>query len=598
MFSIQQTKSAFVKLSGMVALLLPMAVVVDGCKKVDDVFPAPIISVAPTTTSATPGQQVSFVATINAPGGLKSVDVTRNGAAVETKTYAGETAATYSYTYAIPATAPIGSEQTFVVNATDNKNNSGIAQTFVVTVSAIPSKPIVSVQGNITANTTWTAGNIYKLVGFVRVGADATATGTPSATAVLTIQPGTIIIGDRATKGTLIVQRGSQLIANGTAAAPIVLTSERDPGQREGGDWGGLVICGRSIYNLTGGSGELEGGYGGFFGGGASPVLADNSGSLQFVRVEFGGIPIQPNQEINGITLGAVGSGTVFQNVQVSFAGDDSFEWFGGSVNSKYLVAYRGIDDDFDTDNGFNGINQFGVGIRGSIIADQSGSNGFESDNENVTASRNSSPFTSAHFVNYSLFGPKSEVGTTVSTNFQNGMHLRRNTQLKVYNTFVVGYPNGIFIDNTNGGVTLANALANTLVLRGVVVSGVAGWGTNGFGAGFAVAPTGFPVRNVGTDTPPTAFSIGTQTPTDWFSTATFSNQLLASAATTNINLGNVITGRPVLTLPAGSALLTGAVVVPANAGLTQTTYIGAFDGTTDWTVGWSNFNPQAPTYR
>ena len=598
MFSIQKTKSAFAKLSGMVALLLPMAVVVDGCKKVEDVFPAPTISVAPTITSATPGQQVSFVATINAPGGLKSVDVTRNGTAVETKSYAGETAATYSYSYTIPATAPIGSQQTFVVNATDNKNNSGIAQTFVVTVSAVPAKPIITVQGNITANTTWTVGNIYKLVGFVRVGVDATETGTPSATAVLTIQPGTIIIGDRATKGTLIIQRGSQLIANGTAAAPIVFTSERDPGQREGGDWGGLVLCGRSTYNLTGGSGQLEGGYGGFFGGGASPVLTDNSGSLQFVRVEFGGIPIQPNQEINGITLGAVGNGTVMNNVQVSFAGDDSFEWFGGTVNSRNLVAYRGIDDDFDTDNGYSGINQFGVGIRGSIIADQSGSNGFESDNENSTTLRNSTPFTSAHFVNYSLFGPKSEAATTVSTNFQNGMHLRRNTQLKVYNTFVAGYPNGIFVDNGNSGVTLANALANTLVLRGVVVSGVAGWGTNGFGAGYAVAPTGFPVRNVGTEATPVSFSIGTQTPTEWFSTTAFSNRLLADVSTTNINLGNVLTGRPTLTLPAGSALLTGAVAVPANAGLTQTTYIGAFDGTTDWTAGWSNFNPQAPTYR
>ena len=597
MYLIQKTKSAFAKLSGVIALLLPMAVVVDGCKKTEDVQPAPTISVAPTTASATPGQQVSFVATINAPGGLKTVDVTRNGAAVETKTYAGETAATYSYSYTIPATAPVGSQQTFVVNATDNNNNSAIAQTFVITVTAVPAKPIVSVTA-VTGNTTWTAGNIYRLVGFVRVGADATITGTPSATAVLTIQPGTVIIGDRATKGTLIVQRGSQLIANGTAAAPIVFTSERDPGQREAGDWGGVVLCGRSTYNLNNGSAELEGGYGAFFGGGASPIAADNSGSLQFVRIEFGGIPIQPNQEINGLTMGGVGNGTVLNNIQVSFGGDDSFEWFGGTVNSRNLIAYRGIDDDFDTDNGFSGINQFGVGIRGSLIADASGSNGFESDNENVTAARNATPFTSAHFVNYSLFGPKSEAGTTISTNYQNGMHLRRNTQLKVYNTFVAGYPNGIFIDNTNGGVTLANALANTLVLRGVVVSGIAGWGTNGFGAGFGVAPTGFPVRNVGTEATPLSFSIGTQTPTDWFSTATFGNRLLANAATTNINLGNVITGRPVLTLPAGSALLTGAVTVPAMAGLMQTAYIGAFDGTTDWTAGWANFNPQAPTYR
>lgn len=108
---------------------------------------------------------------------------------------------------------------------------------------------------------------------------------------------------------------------------------------------------------------------------------SDNSGIIRYVRVEFAGYPFMKDKEINGITFGSVGSGTTIDHLQVSYSNDDSYEWFGGSVNCKYLVAYNGWDDEFDTDNGFSGKIQYGLSIRDPRIADTSQSNGFESDN-------------------------------------------------------------------------------------------------------------------------------------------------------------------------------------------------------------------------
>ena len=129
-------------------------------------------------------------------------------------------------------------------------------------------------------------------------------------------------------------------------------------GTKEPGDWGGLVICGRASNNQPGGVFELEGGYKAFSGGGTSPDNADNSGSLKYVRIEYAGVPVNPNQEVNSLTLGAVGSETTIEYVMCTYGLDDSFEWFGGTVNAKYLIAYKGLDDDFDVDFGFSGFVQ------------------------------------------------------------------------------------------------------------------------------------------------------------------------------------------------------------------------------------------------
>ena len=240
----------------------------------------------------------------------------------------------------------------------------------------------------IASDMTLTYPNVYTLKGFVYVPDGVT----------LTIEPGVVIKGDKATQGTLIIERGGKIMAQGTPERPIVFTSAQAPGSRKPGDWGGIILLGKAPNNL--GEQTIEGGVRSKHGGNDP---ADNSGVLSYVRVEFPGIEYSTDNEINGITFGSVGSGTKIDHLQVSYSGDDSYEWFGGTANAKYLVAYSGWDDDFDTDNGFSGKVQFAMGVRNPRIGDKSASNGFESDNNGDGAA--TEPYTSCVFANVSLFG-------------------------------------------------------------------------------------------------------------------------------------------------------------------------------------------------
>lgn len=311
----------------------------------------------------------------------------------------------------------------------------------------------VTIQDSIWQNTTWDAGTVYKLMGMVYVTSGAT----------LTIPAGTVIRGGNGT-ASLIIEPGAKIIAEGTVANPIVFTSNNPPGDRQAGDWGGVVICGKALNNLPGGTGIIEGGIRTAHGGN---VPNDDSGILKYVRVEFAGYAFQPNKEINGLTFGSVGSGTIIEYVQVSFANDDSFEWFGGNVNCKHLISFRSLDDDFDTDNGFSGNVQFGIILRDPEIADVSGSNAFESDND-ATGSTNA-PQTSATFSNISVFGPLTTLNDQVNPNYKRAMHIRRNSSLSIYNSFFMGYPSGLCID---GSLSEANAANNNLKIENSIIVG------------------------------------------------------------------------------------------------------------------------------
>ena len=133
--------------------------------------------------------------------------------------------------------------------------------------------------------------------------------------AILNIEPGTVIKGDKDTKGTLVVERGGQINAQGTKEKPIVFTSNQPAGSRSYGDWGGIVICGRAAVNSTSGTATIEGGIRSEYGGGSNPVNDDNSGVLSYVRIEFCGIEYATDNEINGLTLGGVGSGTTLNQI-------------------------------------------------------------------------------------------------------------------------------------------------------------------------------------------------------------------------------------------------------------------------------------------
>lgn len=568
--------------------VLSMALIFNACKKEEEIGPAPVLTPG-SALSGIAGSVVKLSATINAAEGIQTLTVLKNGQAFDSKTYsAGTTSDSYSKDYTVE-NLPVGSSVVFTFQATDTKNQTSTVATQVVNVSAVPAKTVVEVRGVLTGNVSWTKDKIYKLIGFVRVGADTTETfSSTAATGTLTIEAGTTIIGDRASKATLIVQRGSKIIANGTADAPIVFTSERAAGQRESGDWGGLVICGRAVNNQsTGDKGiQLEGSYKGWHGGSNN---ADNSGSLKYVRVEYAGVPINPNQEVNSFTFGSVGNGTTLEYLQASFGLDDSFEWFGGNVNAKYLVAYRGLDDDFDMDFGYSGNLQFIVGMRGATLADQSGSNGFEVDNDGQGTT--AAPFTSPTISNVTLVGPKETNATSISPQFQNGMHLRRNNKIKVYNAVITGYPNGIFVD---GAGTQANANSGELVLNRVVIAGTPSWGTDGFGQGTNDTPRGFGVRDVNTATPAAAITVGTAKPSEWFA-AQVGNKILNSYAGLGLSQSIFQAGTPTFTLSNGGTLATGGTV-PTGSFFTAASFIGAF-GSENWTAKWSNFSPNTTDY-
>ena len=316
-----------------------------------------------------------------------------------------------------------------------------------------PATTDVLAAGDIIVNTTLTADKVYLLDGWVYIKSGAT----------LTIEPGTIIRGSKANKGTIIVEKGAKIIAEGTAGNPIVFTSNQDAGSRSYGDWGGLIILGDAMVNKT--DPVIEGGPISTYGGSND---ADTSGILKYVRIEFPGIAFQPDKEINGLTMGGVGSGTTIDYIQVSFCGDDSYEWFGGTVNAKHLIAFRGWDDDFDTDYGYRGMVQFAVSLRDPAVADAgSGSNSFESDNDGTGSE--ATPFTQALFSNVSSFGPLVTPATVINSNYKRALHLRRNTRLNIYNSIFAGYPTGLFIDGTG---SQTSATAGDLKVRNTILAG------------------------------------------------------------------------------------------------------------------------------
>ncbi|MCS7081860.1 MAG: T9SS type A sorting domain-containing protein [Bacteroidetes bacterium] len=424
--------------------------------------------------------------------------------------------------------------------------------------------PVDSVlEGRITRSITLRASKRYLLRGFVNVDPPAT----------LRIEPGTIIFGEKATKGTLIINRGARIIAEGTPTRPIVFTSQQPRGQRAPGDWGGIIIAGRAPINVPGGTAEIEGGTGTVYGGGANPDPNDNSGVLRYVRIEFPGIAFLPDNEINGLTLGGVGRGTIIEYVQVSYCGDDAFEWFGGTVNARYLISYANVDDDFDTDFGYQGRVQFALAVRDPNIADIGGSNGFESDNDGTGTTN--APRTSPVFSNVTLIGPAATAQTSISPNFRRGMHIRRSSLLSAYNSIVMGWPEGLLLD---GSVTTTAARDGELEMRNFIVAGIR---------------TSPPVRVSGA---PSGFD-----QMAWFQTPAWNNRLLSTTA--DVGLVNPYPARPAdfdprprFTSPAvaGASFAWSRLQDPF---FQQVAYVGAFDPNTRWDLPWANYDPQNTDY-
>lgn len=308
-----------------------------------------------------------------------------------------------------------------------------------------PTEPGAAViSSNITANRTLYADTVYTLQGFIQVTNGAT----------LTIQAGTRIVGDYETVGSaLFVTRGARLVANGTAADPIVFTSERPAGSRQAGDWGGLILIGNATSNRTGtvvleGTGTGPSNPQQVYSGGT--VDNDDSGILRYVRVEFAGYATATDAELNSFTFAAVGSGTTLEYLQVMNGLDDSYEWFGGTVDGKYLVSYESGDDHFDMSEGYRGRLQYLIAYQSKLVIPRPGAGNASSDPQGIENDgcagagcdngQNSTPLTTPVVANFTLVGPG--MGTDVDpTSGGYGMVLRRGTGGYYVNGLVARWP-------------------------------------------------------------------------------------------------------------------------------------------------------------
>jgi hypothetical protein len=230
--------------------------------------------------------------------------------------------------------------------------------------------------------------NTYRLVGTVYV----------TKNAVLTIEPGTVIRGDKETCGTLVITKGASIIAEGTETDPIVFTSNNNISERKPGDWGGIIILGDAPINKMGGVSYLDFNLDSaisYYGG---QDLESNSGILKYVRIEFSGRKINALKELNGLSLAGVGRKTKIDYIQVSYSNDDSFECYGGLVNLNNLISYRATDDDFDYTQGVQCNISNSLAIRHPFSSDISGSRCFEIDSydkpENTDFSKKLSKIT------------------------------------------------------------------------------------------------------------------------------------------------------------------------------------------------------------
>ncbi len=354
-------KKLNLKMLAMLFIAFTMSVTFVACDDGDDPAPLGPKVTAPDNFNMDAGTSADLTFNYTAPGGFKSSTVvaTNGTATVTTDGVAGAT----SGEIVISFTADAGDGAASVKLSVADNNGQSDDATGVINVGA--EVTVINVNSNITADATWETGNIYILQTRVTVVDGVT----------LTIQPGTIIkgeAGNQANATALLVARGGTLMAEGTADAPIIFTSVADeiqPGQIESpnlepvidGLWGGVIVLGKAKISASNENGDvsevqIEGiptsDPNGLYGGNED---ADNSGVLKYISIRHGGTNIGSGNEINGLTLGGVGSGTVVENIEIVANQDDGIEWFGGTVNVNDVVVWNVNDDGIDTDQSWAG---------------------------------------------------------------------------------------------------------------------------------------------------------------------------------------------------------------------------------------------------
>jgi hypothetical protein len=320
--------------------------------------------------------------------------------------------------------------------------------------------------GTINTNLKLTKSNTYRLVGTVYV----------TNNAVLTIEPGTVIRGDKESCGTLVITKGSKIIAEGTSTDPIIFTSNNNISERRPGDWGGIVILGEAPINKIGGVGYLD--YNldptvSYYGG-QDPN--NNSGILKYVRIEYSGRKINALKELNGLSLAGVGKSTKLEFIQISFSNDDSFECYGGEVNFNNLISYRATDDDFDFTQGAQCNIANSIAIRNPYSSDISGSRCFEIDSydkiENADVSKK---LTKIIANNITLVNTEDNNQGLV----REAVYIKEKSYFSLNNSIVDGFSTCVLLENKIGANPINLAKINILGLQinrcnGVVQSEIA----------------------------------------------------------------------------------------------------------------------------
>jgi hypothetical protein len=425
-----------------------------------------------------------------------------------------------------------------------------------------PPGSTVDVRGTITTDQTWKKDRTYRLRGYVYVANGAT----------LNIEPGTKIISNKDSAGVLVVYRTSKINAVGTATEPIVFTSgETTPAP---GDFGGLIIAGLATGN--GNHAVIEGGVKAEFSAFGGTNDADNSGTLKYVRIEYAGKAVNPGDEVNGLSLYGVGSGTTIDYVQVVRGLDDAFEIFGGTVNLKHLVAFRNADDDFDFDDGYRGKIQYALSIKDPAFTDPKGtsgdvSNNFEVDNVNPANGflLTKTPITSPVLSNFTTVGPNGVPGT--SADYGWAMRWRRGAKFVLANSIVIGAQKGLRIqeDSTIYYYTKGTSAFYNNFLHSV--------------ASTVDVQTGLTLKDGTYDNASiTALTTGTYKSTIVTNLADLKLTDAFSPTAPNFKLG---TGSPAL-----SGALFDFGTLP-DTFFDKVSFRGAFDGTADWTTGWTVWN-------
>lgn len=401
----------------------------------------------------------------------------------------------------------------------------------------------------------------YTLKGYVYVNSRAT----------IRFAAGSVIVSDTVQKGALIIERNSRLYAEGTETEPIIFTSGKPAGQRKPGDWGGIVLLGNAPTNRST-TPIIEGGINSDYGG---SIVNDNSGILKYVRIEFAGIAADPNSEINGLTCGGVGSGTTLDHIQVSYGNDDAYEFFGGTVSAKHLIAFATADDDFDFDFGYVGRIQFGISLRDPLFVDGGDAgNGIECDNDG--SGTVASPRTRPQLSNFTFCGPNGAAGTLANHNFNT--RWRRSTQFLLVNSILMGYAKGGFQFESDS--TASAYMDGRSKFRHNLVQAV-------------VEP-----YKVSSTTLINAADVKTKAEgVDSCKSFTASSDILLENPF-NLSAPNFApkAGSPAIAADAASF---HGLSVNSNiaSGFTKTTYVGAVGDSNNWLNNWTSFTPQTNSY-